>query len=68
MIDCMKVEVLDLSDLYLTRKEFAKTARIMKGMGYLAAIALILLSVKGIEQDARIYYLEQKLEKKETAG
>lgn len=71
MINCMKVEVLDLADLYLTRREHTKTIRRMNNAGGVLAFAVGLIALGCIELDLRLQYLEQKLEKmekKETAG
>ena len=71
MINCMKVEVLDLADLYLTRREHTKIVRRMNNAGGVLAFAVGLIALGCIELDLRLQYLEQKLEKlekKETAG
>lgn len=65
MINCMKVEVLDLADLYLTRREHAKTVRRMNNAGGVLAFAVGLIALGCIELDLRLQRLEQKLEKME---
>lgn len=65
MINCMKVEVLDLADLYLTRREHAKTVRRMNNAGGVLAFAVSLIALGCIELDLRLQRLEQKLEKME---
>ena len=65
MINCMKVEVLDLADLYLTRREHAKAVRRMNNAGGVLAFAVGLIALGCIELDLRLQRLEQKLEKME---
>lgn len=65
MINCMKVEVLDLADLYLTRREHAKTVRRINNAGGVLAFAVGLIALGCIELDLRLQRLEQKLEKME---